>query len=289
MQPLIQTCPVGVFAFAKLRGFVLAAALLSFLVGCEEPTAMESLLSQGVAATPEALLEATIQNETHVIDLLTAAGVRPDGVADESGRTPLMLAAASGFSDAATRLLKHSEDLDALDRRGTSALGHALLHGHLDISKQLLAAGASPDIDGEEGEPLLVAAVMHSQPEAMQQLLEHGARAGLDDALLIAVTERKVPMVERLLSAGADPDSGAGFQMPALNVALQNGDRESIDLLLASGATPNHLDDDSMRALGYAILEGDPALVSELLARSADPDLPCVREFTPMEIAVRTR
>ena len=262
------------------------ALALLMLSSCEEHSPLEILASQGIPVSPESLISATKSNQAYLVQLLTGAGVLPDECRDQSGQTPLMLAARHGYEQVVDLLSPHSRDLDLVDERGMTALSHSICNGQLKIAEYLLKSGAQANVNCHLQQPLLVMAVMQSQIPAFELLLEYGANSGIDDALLIAVTERKYELAKKLIACGASANAGAEFQMPVLNIALQNGDRASVELLLAAGADPNHRDDDGMNALGYAIAERDSGLLSTLLAEGGDPELPCEEEFTPTELAV---
>lgn len=270
----------------RVRYLLTLVLPLLWFSACEEPSTVELLEEKGIATTPESLLRATVDNHAHLLSLLTGAGVAPDESRDEAGHTALMLAARHGYTEAAEILMSESHDLNLVDERGMTALAHSICSEQYGIAERLLEFGASADATCHHQQPLVVTAVMQSHQRALELLLEHGATDGLDDALLIAVTERKLPMVKPLLERGASPDAGAGFAMPVLNVALQNGDTDCVDLLLDAGSDPNRRDDDAMTALGYAISAGDADLVGRLIEHGADPDRPCIGEQIAIEAAV---
>ncbi|MFT5409603.1 MAG: ankyrin repeat protein [Verrucomicrobiales bacterium] len=263
-------------------------ALLS-LTSCEERPALKILSDQGVSATPASLVEATLNNQAHLIQLLTQVGVRPDDSRDADGRTALMIAARNGYAEALGLLVEKTQNFDIADSRGMTALAYSVCNDQWPIAGQLLRAGASANAICHTKQPLLVSAVMRSEETALDLLLEHGAKAGMDDALLIAVTEGKIELAEKLLQAGASPDAGADAKLPVLNVAMQNGNDRCVDLLIEAGANPNAVDDESMSAFGYAIAENDAELVSELMKHSADLNRPCKDGLTAVAAAIESQ
>jgi len=257
-----------------------------FASSCEDPSALELLGEQGIPATPESLLKATEENQSHLVSLLAESGVSPDSARDPSGRTALMLAVRGGYSEVVEVLTANSKDLDATDDRGMSALAHALCNGRTAIAEELLEGGADPDASCHSERPLLVSSVANGKHAHLQLLLDHGAREGLNEALLIAVTEGKDSSIKKLLAAGADPNTGVGTRRPVLNVALQNRDTITVGLLLDAGAEPNHRDDEGMSAVGYAIKRNHREQLETLLDKGGDVELPCIDELSPVEFAV---
>ena len=79
-------------------------------------------------------------------------------------------------------LLGAGAAIDALDRRGLSALMYASESGHLDISEYLLTQGASWDIRSQ-GETALTKAACSNHPDVLNALFRQGA--SLDSRVLV--------------------------------------------------------------------------------------------------------
>jgi len=102
-----------------------------------------------------------------------------------------------------------------------SCLEYAVYHSPLSFIRELLKIGAEPNPTNHDGFPPLIAALSCSQPrpgspgrtdvvEIISLLLAFGAdpnQRGINDytPLHMAVSERNLPAVERLLASGADP------------------------------------------------------------------------------------
>lgn len=97
-------------------------------------------------------------------------------------------------------------------------------------------------------------------------VLSHGA------LLLDHVAERRTPLVELSLWAGADPNYRNGEGRSVLPVAVELGDFEITALLLDAGADPNSLARDGESVLVIAVKRADPSIVSLLLAWGAFPN-----------------
>ena len=122
---------------------LIAAGLAAGLIAsCEDRSASEILTESGIAATPDSLVEAAVNNQAHVIDLLLDAGVLPDTGRDEAGHTALMIAARNGYTGVIEQLAARTADFNLVDQRGMTALSHSICSEEYDIARQLLAAGA---------------------------------------------------------------------------------------------------------------------------------------------------
>jgi ankyrin repeat protein len=97
------------------------------------------------------------------------------------------------------------------DKKGISALFHAVANGHASIVDTLLQITRQPDdVESEKGfTPLLIAAT-NGHMAIVRVLLEHGANPNLRNfdgvtALHNAVFEKQMDVVKLLLEHGANP------------------------------------------------------------------------------------
>ena len=121
---------------------------------------------------------------------------------------------ACKFGDAAQvhmMLGKEPELAYLKDKKGISALFHAVANGHADIVDALLRVTRQPDdVESEKGfTPLLIAAT-NGHTAIVRVLLEHGANPNLKNfdgvtALHNAVFEKQIEVVRLLIEHGADP------------------------------------------------------------------------------------
>lgn len=124
------------------------------------------------------------------------------------GETPLHAAAAFGRLATVKTLLQHKASIDAHDRFGLSALGHAAVNGHADLVKYLLDEGASPHAAPGSHAPLTLAAA-NGHDAVVTLLKRRGATVQHVDAhgrtaLIFAAKHGKVSTVELLLKFGAN-------------------------------------------------------------------------------------
>jgi ankyrin repeat protein len=190
----------------------------------------------GVAA----LALAAHNGRSDVVEALLQAGADANK-ADDNGATPLIQTASGPI---ATMLIERGADVNAVNRFGSTALLLAAEEGHGDVVEALLQAGADVNKADENGyAPLSVAA---SAPIATM-LIERGADVNAvnrfgSTALLIAIREGRVDVVEALLQAGAHVNKAAdrSGRMP-LTVAADEG-RWPFVTLLARWSRPANVD-----------------------------------------------
>jgi cytohesin len=106
--------------------------------------------------------------------------------------------------------------------------------------------------------------------------------------LLLALEQVRLPVVERLLAAGADPNVHLGQQLTTLELAMLQGSADMAGLLLKWGANPNPGGGcNAGTPLQLALVQKQAALVEQLLAAGAVPDVVCEwNHTTPLQLAV---
>ena len=95
---------------------------------------------------------------------------------------------------------------------------------------------------------------------------------GNDALLLDHVAERRTPLVELSLWAGADPNYRDDDGRSALPVAVEHADWEIVPLLLEAGADPNARTSDGEPAAAVAAGNGNAGILAMLLDAGADPN-----------------
>ena len=177
---------------------------------------VNALLEHGAdidAATSElgatALMWAIAAPHRPIVEALLAAGADVR-VSTAKGMTPLLTAAQHGDIETARLLLAAGADVDQPGADGTYPLPFAIIDGHDDFALFLLEEGADPNtrIDGI---PALAAAagnvdtwlagwdLRHGDARYVSRYRARGGRIYLNAA-------QRLPLVNALLAAGADPD-----------------------------------------------------------------------------------
>lgn len=161
---------------------------------------------------------------------------------DDSGRSPLSLAAGEGHEAVVRLLIEEGIDLDSRDRSGQTPLARAVLEGHQDIIRLLIDAGADPDIKDRRG----------CTP------LDRAVRTGAKDLVNLLLKSNKV-----------DIDRQYSYGMTRLHQAVQHGYNEIVMMLLEKGAAVDRKDRYGRTPLSHAIRARNQYIVESLLANNA--------------------
>jgi ankyrin repeat protein len=189
------------------------------------------------------MVAAALQDDWSLVRRLLDAGASAD-LADETGMTPLMVAAKRGNLAMIQELVGRVTNLAARDRDGRTALQYAIATQDLQTVNLLLLL--SPDLRLTYGNcrDLLAAAVDTGNRKIAQAVLDRLPRL-----------QEWSPSAQRALAA-----------------SLRNGDRDFIRLLLAKHAVPATPEGRNVPLLAYAVVRDDAPLFKMLLDCGADPN-----------------
>lgn len=167
--------------------------------------------------------------------------------------TPLLLAARDGRFDAVKTLVEAGADVNALAADGKNALGIAIFNGSYDIASYLIDAGSDVNqADAQRFTPLFWAVDRRNMETAPN--------------FPWVVTDDPLPLIEKLLEHGADPNwlvnntprarmRGGSPRIvfaTALMRAAFSADLELVQLLLEHGADPHLKSSDNETTLSAA-------------------------------------
>lgn len=85
---------------------------------------------------------------------------------DESGRTPLALAAMRNRPDLVEALVKHGADVEAVDQDGRTPILLAAVRGHYEVIKALSRAGANPLASSPDGANGVLLSLAHTKSKS---------------------------------------------------------------------------------------------------------------------------
>jgi ankyrin repeat protein len=211
---------------------------------------------------------------------LAREGMRLD-IQDLRGRQPLLLAVESGsvetvsfaMANGADPNIELGESMLVAIRRQNAGILRALLErgGNPNAGLgfwKLLFATPDAGVSKAQGR-LLQAAVETGNLELARLLLDKGAdpRQPDDTPLKTAISMRNLPVIELLITRGANIDSSGG-----LVAAAHAKDLALVELLLSKGADVNATGSGGQTALFQAAFTGDADMARLLIRRGADVD-----------------
>ena len=229
---------------------------------------------------------------------------------DQAGTTVLMIAAERPEVAMIELLLQHGAGTQAADAEQRTALFYAARANRAGNVRALQQAGAALDVHDTRGYNALDDAIAVDADAAATELKSLGVRANLitgdlkrqtgkfDPAhsgeiyrgwppLALAVSRNDTASVEKLLSAGGDPNLRLPQGDPLLQVAADAHAIESLQLLLARGANTTVTDHAGHSVLWLAAARNDLAVVKALLNAGVKPDAHTATELTPLLAALR--
>jgi uncharacterized protein len=179
---------------------------------------------------PTDLHDAIERHDAKRVIALLAAGADTNAAQLEWSKFTPLQAAVNELEDGGPLeivrlLLAHGAEVDGWDAgRESTPLLMSLFRNQPEAARLLLEAGADPNVRGAEGDTPLRWCVERGDTDMVELLLEKGAAKTIDDigeprgltALGIACERLNVPMMRRLIEAGANPEARDYDYMTAL-------------------------------------------------------------------------
>lgn len=242
---------------------VMAAAILA---GCgdSQQSAVQQLRQKHVEFTPEGFLQAVDAGELESVRLYLEGGMETD-LADATGNTALIRAAARGHYPVAEYLLEMGADPDGANSEGRTALIAAADAASPEIMRLLIEKGANITAKDDEGWTAINLAAYNGNSDAVDLLAGKVDQESLDNALLVACFQGTPAVIDRLLNHGAYVNARSPGNQTPLMIAAQEGRREAVRLLLQNRANPYALDDREQTAANLAEAGGYGELAEWLL------------------------
>jgi ankyrin repeat protein/poly(3-hydroxybutyrate) depolymerase len=195
--------------------------------------------------------------------------------ADDSGFTPLHIAATAGHVDIIEYLLDRGADLEARTAGGQTPLFQTVPLGSEQAFERLLEKGANLNARDDLGRTILQFALTWRRPSMVDVILQHGfnpdtsgvaAQQMLDEAANSGVES----LVSTLIARGVTVEPGMRDGTSLLHSAARGGLPGLADRLLKRGALANARDQHGLTPLHLAAFHGRDAVVPVLLAAGAD-------------------
>lgn len=177
------------------------------------------------------------QIEQYLLLLQTEAGETHDDDA-----TALFRAVASGDLRQVRASLRKVESIEIVEETGATPLMIAASWGHRDIVQLLLDKGARTDVEDDVGRTLLMYAAISNDILTLQLALKNGAKIdAMDDtgktALMSAAERGKVNTLKELIALGADLNSVSKENLTALGYASKGNHADVVKALTDAGCT----------------------------------------------------
>ncbi|XP_019185177.1 PREDICTED: potassium channel SKOR-like isoform X2 [Ipomoea nil] len=171
--------------------------------------------------------------DLHQLKSLIRAGADPNNK-DYDGRSPLHLAASTGYEAIALYLIQQGVDLNAPDNFGNTPLLEAIKNGHDRVASVLVKEGASLKI--ENAGSFLCEIVVRGDSDILRRLLSYGVDPNSKDydhrtPLHVAASQGLYSMAKLLLGAGASVFSKDRWGNTPVDGARTSGNKQLIDLL----------------------------------------------------------
>ena len=220
--------------------------------------------------------------------MATLASVAPAQVAE---------AALAGDLEAVKQLVDSGASVDERGSDGDVPLASAMRRGHVEVVAWLLENGADPESLGRFGSTALHIAAERGDLESVRLLLAHDAPPNLVDedgntALHVAcsppswVSGRPTgPVIQALLSAGADYGIMGEYGDEPLSVCAASGVTEGMRALLEAGANVLSRGNGDATPLHDAAWGGALESVALLVEHGAPTDVQGPYDATPVETA----
>jgi uncharacterized protein len=243
----------------------LIVSLLIF-TGCAEPeapaeatpeSAQRYLKLRGYDFDENSYFAAGQARDLMALKMFVEAGINRNAQ-DADGRTVLISAAARGDLEVVNALFTHKVDLNVKDKRGYTALSHAIDAMYEEVVAALLSRpDLDPNVRGLNGRPALSAYVWREDKGKVERLLALGADVNAKDndsdtALHGAAQSGNVEIMQLLLDKGADVNAKNSVGGTPLMWTAVHGHENAARLLLSRGADASLKDEDGVTAAQWA-------------------------------------
>lgn len=175
-------------------------------------------------------------------------------------------AAKSGDLEKVKALVKKGEDINQVQKSGTSAIMYAVQYVHKDVAAYLIEQGANLDLETSMGGTALSRAAENNDVELMQLLLSNGASI-TTLPIIVAARKGNLDAVKVLVEHGADVDAQQSWGHTALMLASKEGHADVVRFLLDQGANYKLKDKNGNNALSLAS-QNDQLDIASLLKRA---------------------
>lgn len=177
----------------------------------------------------------------------------------------LLEAAKNGDLDQITKLIETTDDINATDEHGRTALHYAAMIGREDIVKILVTRGAEINLKNDYGITPLTEAI--------------------DGAYPIEAGTNHDQVIKLLVANGADVNAKGEFDMTALHWAAHTGQSDFVEKLIAKGAEINAKNMEGWTPLQEACYDGNLDIAKLLIVNGGNINSKDELDLTPLHRA----
>lgn len=250
----------------------------------------------GQTQNKRSALHLCVENGPEVAEALLEAGANVT-LADETGMTPLHLAAQKSALEVANLFLENKDcNVNAQSPSGLTPLHVACIMGDADMVSALLSKGADTGINMQDqnGETAAFMAVQRNCPKILTLLQAAGADLSLPRhdkiaPLHLAASKGFNHLVERLIGWGVSPNQRTGSGATAAHlVATMPQAAEQLEMLNKLGANLNLADDAGFTPLHLTAENGLLSATRYLLSIPTVAIAPktTAHQYTPLHSAM---
>jgi len=221
-----------------------------------------------IEAPNERMREAVEAGNVPVVETFLRNGADPNGATEDTGQTPLSIAAQNNRIKSMEVLVRAGAKINQTTKPGNTPLMIAAASGHTEAVVWLLNNGADWRLKNEEKTALdwvKGKASSKGAGDAINAWIE-----ALNERMREAAAKGEEVKVKECLSEGADPNAVYEKGVQALTIAAQNNNVGCMEMLIKEGADINQLDNDRGTPLIRAALGGKTEAVVWLLHNRAD-------------------
>jgi ankyrin repeat protein len=218
-------------------GILLFILLWATAVGPERPAR--------ISISPSELVRAVTLHRDPLIDLCLMDRVDPNG-RDAEGRTPLLIATLQQDWKNARRLIDAGALVDLADKSGFTPLMAAAAYSNIDMFRLLLARTTNLHVETptSDGRDLLGMALDGGNPEILETVLEHLPlmpqwTTSTRRALSVALQAGNKDQIRLILRKHSAPPTPEGKNVPFLAYSVAGNNSPLFSTLLACGADAN--------------------------------------------------
>ena len=206
-------------------------------------------------------------------------------------RTPLHYACKKGHFPIVEYLISKGANIEAEDEYGKTPLHFACENGHLQIVEYLISKGANIEAKDEHGDYVIHHASTCGNLSIVQYLIERqnvdkDIKGFLEKTPLHCACEiNYLPMVEFLISKGANIEANDIYGETALHLACEEGHLQIVEYLISKGANIEAEENNKRTPLHCASFHGNPDIVEFLVSKKANKNAKTKDGKTPYDLA----